>query len=823
MRQGVHYLLSDQQVRVQSTDKQHFRHFAMQAVNEKGVEAIANIEIRFDPSYQTLTLHSITLRRGERLIPKLSAASLRVLQREKELDYLIFDGSKTAHVFLEDVRVGDIVEYAYTLQGSNPVFGGRQFGHFDLQWGAPVHRLYARLLWPAGRELLLTPRNTSQQPLVQEIDGYREHVWEARKRPGLQFNSEVPGWYDPYPAVQWGEFKTWTEVAQWALPLYQTPAALSGELQGEVQRIAKAHASAPERLVAALAYVQKNIRYLGVEVGAGSHAPNAPATVLARRFGDCKDKTLLTLTLLRALGIEAQAALVNTQTRRGVQAQQPSPGLFNHVLVLARVGGRDYWVDPTRAPQQGRLDALSQPDYGVALVVGATTQDLQAMVAGEAALYKRRIHTVFDTKAGLDKPARFTVTTHLQGASAEAMRNSLAEGNVEDLQKNYLNYYAQYYPGVAVDRPFEISQDVQANRLTLIEHYLIKDFWVDASEHKRQEARIHVPELKSYLQAPRDAIRQAPLALNHPIDIEHITEVLLPEDWTIRADTERVTDPAFELERKVAATSRHLTLSDRYRSRADHVSADNMAAYVANLERGRDALAYVIYKGSTAAAEDGWLGQFNWTIAVLALMLTGLWCWLALKVYRYDPAGPGLIDEADARPLGGWLILAGIGFVITPFRLVQDFWPALPAYGNQHWASITTLGGEHFHALMAPLLLTELALIIGQVIFAVLVIVLYFQRRRSLPRVYQIFGGATLLLGTLDHLATAAIPSISDAVTATDWRGLLKQAFFLALWMAYFSLSSRVSQTFVKTRRQGAVAPAAPTAEPLPAIKDAVA
>ena len=45
---------------------------------------------------------------------------------------------------------------------------------------------------------------------------------------------------------------------------------------------------------------------------------------MERRFGDCKDKTLLLLSLLDALGIEAYPALVNTDVQRGIRQQAPS-------------------------------------------------------------------------------------------------------------------------------------------------------------------------------------------------------------------------------------------------------------------------------------------------------------------------------------------------------------------------------------------------------------------------------------------------------------------------------------------------------------------
>jgi len=590
--QGVYYLLSDRQVRVDGPDRQHFLHVASKAMNEKGVERIANIEIRFDPSYQTLALHSVSLHRDGRVIPKLSLAAVKVLQREKELDYLIFDGSKTANIFLEDIRVGDVVEYAYTIKGNNPVFEGRSFGQFDLQWNVPLYKMNARLLWPAGRELSLKNLNGAAKPTVRELPGFVEHEWTGRGIEGLRIGNDAPAWFDPYPSVQWGDFKDWAAVAQWAVPLYQVPAKLDSGLQAEVDRIANEFTKPDERLVATLRYVQKSIRYLGVEVGAGSHAPNPPSLVMERRFGDCKDKSLLTLTMLNSLGINARAALVNTQIRQGVLDQRSSPAAFNHVMVRATLDGVDYWVDPTRPPQMGELKAISQPRFGAALIIDKATRELQRIPETAATLYSRKMLFVFDAQAGIDQPAVLTVTSLLEGASAEEMRNTLAGENTEELQKRYLNFYARYYPGIAAQGLFSVNDNSASNQMTVTERYSIADFWTKIAAKKRLQAQIEFPDMLSYFRAPTDVIRREPLAVTHPLDIQHTTKVLLPLDWKVTPEFATVKDPAFEFNNSMTATPRVVTFTNRFRTLADHVNPPNVARYAANLKLAREALGY---------------------------------------------------------------------------------------------------------------------------------------------------------------------------------------------------------------------------------------
>lgn len=107
--------------------------------------------VNFDPGYQRLTFHTLNVIRGGKVLGRLGSTRIQVLQRETELEYLIYDGSMTASTMLDDVRIGDIVEYAYSIAGSNPVFRNHAAGTLSLAWSVPLERAYTRLLMPAAR------------------------------------------------------------------------------------------------------------------------------------------------------------------------------------------------------------------------------------------------------------------------------------------------------------------------------------------------------------------------------------------------------------------------------------------------------------------------------------------------------------------------------------------------------------------------------------------------------------------------------------------------------------------------------------------------
>ncbi|MEE8523402.1 MAG: transglutaminase domain-containing protein [Thermoanaerobaculia bacterium] len=88
-----------------------------------------------------------------------------------------------------------------------------------------------------------------------------------------------------------------------------------------------------QRLEALLAHLRRKIRYVAVEVGIGGYKPSPPAEVAERKWGDCKDKSLLLIDLLRQVGIEAHPALILSDRDRRIETEFPSPAQFNHLIV----------------------------------------------------------------------------------------------------------------------------------------------------------------------------------------------------------------------------------------------------------------------------------------------------------------------------------------------------------------------------------------------------------------------------------------------------------------------------------------------------------
>ena len=803
---GVEYLLLDQQIRVSNGPQSTYFHIAVRASADNGLEQAAQVAIEFDPAYQRLTLHNVSVHRAGRTIEKLQRETWKVFNRERDLERQILDGRRSVHFVLDDVRVGDVVDYAYTVEGTNPVFGSARFGRFDQKWTVPVARLRQRLLWPTGHPMRLLPRNGADTGEPANVKGYEGRRWVRDNLAPLARESDAPGWYDPYPAIYWGDFDNWAAVVAWALPLYQTPAPLGPDLSLAVQGIANRYPSPAERVAAVLRLVQGEVRYLGVEVGVNSHAPNQPDVVYERRYGDCKDKALLMVAMLRQLGIEASPALVNPYLRRGVADGLPSPGVFNHVIVKVTVGHRARWLDPTRALQPGLLDTLYEPNYERALVVQAGSHDLEDMGAAAARTNKHRMSILLDASAGPGHPAELVVSSVLYGFAADMMRADLAAHSQAEVEKSYLNYYVGFYPGATNVGDVAISDDTRTNQLTVVKRYLLPEVWRKADKAPRPQLSVYSGELRDFLHQTTEPVRTAPLVLEYPLDVQLVTEVKLPLDWPAAPLENKVKNEFFEYDAKVTwPEPRRMVQTESLRILKDHVPADKVAEHAQLVDKALKSMGLVLTLPDATVQASA--GGANWLLMFIAGGLLAALLWLAMRLYHYDPAPLAMrAGTAEETSLPGgirsWLLLVAIGIVFTPLLALREVWQLRPYFDLTTWNYLAAPGSAHFHPWWAPVILFEMFMYLSLLVLGVLLVVLFFRKRSSLPRLWIAIGLASVVATFIDaamirHLPSELFPA--DALNKVE-AGFVRTLIATGIWTAYFLRSKRVRATFVRRR-----------------------
>jgi transglutaminase-like putative cysteine protease len=583
VRAGAHYLVVDRQIRVEGGTQQRYYRRAWKVLSTAGVQEASEIKVAFDPAYQRLTFHEVRLWRNGRNVRRFSRADIHLVHEEADLDERLYNGSLSAIVFLKDVRPGDIVDYSYSVAGANPIFNGRFAATFELAYGFPVARLRHRLLWPSVRALNLKRHRTDLTPRVFDSAPTRIYEWERSDVAAVRSEEETPGWFNPQPAVEASEFSSWNEVARWASGLFARDSRPSPRLSALVREIEKA--PPPERARRAVRFVQDEVRYLGIEMGSSSHQPHPPEQVLEQRYGDCKDKALLLVRLLRALGVEATPALVSTSQGRALDEEPPSPLAFDHVIVRARIAGTPAWIDATRSETGGAPEATEAPTFERALLVREDATGLTAIPSPERPEPNLVVDETYTVAANAGSTRLLVVTTY-RGRSADEKRHFLARVAPADLAKSYLNHYAREDPSVRALAPPAVRDDREANVLVEEERYELPGLW------SRGRHDFYAWAVGDELSRPATAVRSMPLRVGHPVHVEHKLTIELPYPLDLEARRQTVGSPAFSLTSRADVQGRRLALDYRYRSLGDFVAAADSQRHLEAVDQAERALGY---------------------------------------------------------------------------------------------------------------------------------------------------------------------------------------------------------------------------------------
>lgn len=535
---SISILLDDEQIKLDKTKKVHFTHMLKQINASAGLSVASQIQIEFDPSYQELVLHKLEIVRDAKRTDKFDPRRVQLLQREKQLEARMYDGRVTASIVLEDVRVGDQIEYSYSVRGSNPVFDSK-FILIDHAGSAsgPTSLYQLRLIYGEDRQIF------SRIPKVMHLqamktDAGSEMILTQKSIPqdsfeeGAAVSSFLP------QLVQLSEFSDWGDVAKWGEQLFRIAYQSDEKLATYVDAWRQLPTD-EAKLLAALNFVQKDIRYFGTEIGVNSHKPNLPGQIVKQRYGDCKDKSTLLIGLLHAMNIQSKPVLVSTLFRDETSEMLPSPLAFNHVIVQVELDNKRLWLDPTRDQQTGMPMAREVRDYGKVLLADPLATQLSSVPSSMNELH-RLVEDKFSLTSMKEDPVLVSTTIYY-GSDAENMRDYLAHTAITEVQANYAKSYLRPYPKLRFMGDLKINEKPGENAIELIQSFALREFW---NFHERDVLKSELAfwSLEEQLNPPKDVIRKSAYHIPSPGIYRHKILAEFSEDLVDLYKEEKFTE-----------------------------------------------------------------------------------------------------------------------------------------------------------------------------------------------------------------------------------------------------------------------------------------
>ncbi len=302
----------------------------------------------------------------------------KVQVSRRDLDTLEYAGEGTLHtsgkfrtVTFPAVPPGSVLTVAHRVK-VKPYFRADWVALGD---SAPTQNLHVSVRGggPGWRWRIDGPRDGLT---IQETPG--GVTVTAASLPGQEPPDLAPGDAGPVLRYGWGEAGGWPDVGRWYDELIAGLPRQSEPVRRQARELTASARTPREKLAALLGFTARQVRYVAVEVGIGGYRPFAPDKVLERRWGDCKDKALLLVDMLREVGIEAYPAIIRLADDERIDPDFPDPGQFNHVIVAVQAGSIAEEGDPVA---EGLLFVDPTDDTGSIRYLHPGVQDQDALVA----------------------------------------------------------------------------------------------------------------------------------------------------------------------------------------------------------------------------------------------------------------------------------------------------------------------------------------------------------------------------------------------------------------------------------------------------------
>jgi hypothetical protein len=159
--------------------------------------------------------------------------------------------------------------------------------------------------------------------------------------------------------------------------------------------------------------------------------------------------------------------------------------------------------------------------------------------------------------------------------------------------------------------------------------------------------------------------------------------------------------------------------------------------------------------------------------------------------------------DLSERPegIGGWLILVALGLLVGPLFLLSAIVKDAVFLTSPRRALVGQLI-PGLPALVGLEMLSSLALLAGSVVL----LVLFFGKKRVFPRAYQVFLLFSVAVGLAQYTmcprssgaSSEAVLAIVQRLHATITFAAVESVVVAVVWISYFAVSERVKATFVR-------------------------
>ena len=331
-------------------------------------------------------------------IDKASAPGSKPQYRKATDSDIFFDDSRICYMSVP-IKAGKQAKASFEITRTNPA----QFCQISLTpaYFTKVYSVEVEVPAPLAATIKVEPYNLPPDAEINKHtlpDGSVLHSVTLRNVAIPKSEPLAPSYeYTAPRLIVHGHFK---DLAQLYARLHSYCPKTDSAEPSVAELATSLSAKAPNTLAAIdsiAGWVRRNIRYVAIEHGDYAHRPEAAATVLEKRYGDCKGSANLIRNMLRACGIDGRLVWIGTAGAKPYGwSDYPVLSAGNHMIAAAVLPDTIIYLDGTTGMQpagylapaiQGR-EALIEDGDSYML---RTTPSLPAETSADSAFIRSRI------------------------------------------------------------------------------------------------------------------------------------------------------------------------------------------------------------------------------------------------------------------------------------------------------------------------------------------------------------------------------------------------------------------------------------------------
>lgn len=322
-------------------------HVVFKIMNERGKDN-GDIEIGYNSRTETASIIYARTITAEGKVISLNENAVKVVT--PFTNYPSYSDYKELTFSMPGVTVGSIIDYKIVKEKQKPEIEGKFSNEFYFQVYDPTFVCRYKVITPRDMDLkylLLNPLQGIQlSPNIIHDGNKKTYLWEYKNIPQIIKEKSMPPADELAFRILVTTMNSWEEFSNWWRKEIAGKTEPDESIKRKVAELTEALSTSEEKIEAIFDYVKGEIRYVSIDLGKSGYEPNNARKVFENKYGDCKDKSTLLISMLKVAGIPAYYVLIPTSSVGNLIKDFPYPFQFNHCIVSTEEKGKYHFIDP---------------------------------------------------------------------------------------------------------------------------------------------------------------------------------------------------------------------------------------------------------------------------------------------------------------------------------------------------------------------------------------------------------------------------------------------------------------------------------------------